>query len=62
VPVNDSGLVLKVGDASLTRAGTVAGHQVRRNLVVGDVLWSVTDTGLQASNLSTLDRLATVTF
>ncbi len=61
VPVNQSGLVLKVGDTDLTRAGTMSGA-VRRNLVVGDVLWSVTDTGLQASNLSTLARLATVRF
>jgi hypothetical protein len=59
VPVNDSGLVLKVTDTGLTRTGTVAGP-VRRNLVVGDVLWTVTDTGLQAANLSTLDRLATI--
>jgi hypothetical protein len=35
---------------------------VRRNLVVGTVLWTVTDTGLQAADLSTLDRLATVRF
>jgi uncharacterized secreted protein with C-terminal beta-propeller domain len=61
VPVNQSGLVLKVGDTGLTRAGTISGA-VRRNLVVGDVLWSVTDTGLQAADLSTLDRLATVRF
>ena len=33
---------------------------VRRELVIGDTLWTVTDSGLLASNLSTLERIAWV--
>ncbi|MEU8816321.1 beta-propeller domain-containing protein [Actinoplanes sp. NPDC048796] len=38
---------------------TMAGP-VRRSLVIGDVLWSVADSGLLASNVSTLDRIGWV--
>ena len=34
--------------------------QIRRNLVVGDTLWSLTDTELRASSLSTLEPLGAV--
>ncbi|RZU51072.1 putative secreted protein with C-terminal beta-propeller domain [Krasilnikovia cinnamomea] len=61
-----SALALRVTDGGLTEVGKIAQPQVvdgmaptvRRTLVVGDVLWTVSDFGLQASNLSTMDRLA----
>jgi uncharacterized secreted protein with C-terminal beta-propeller domain len=65
VPVNGSSLVLNVGDADLTRAGAIpvgVNDQVRRNLVIGSELWTVTETGLQAAELSTLDRVASIRF
>ena len=53
-------LALRVSDGGLERVGTVqppTTDPARRSLVVGDTLWTVTDAGLQASSLSTLDRL-----
>ena len=43
---------------------TTAGAQpmILRSLVVGDVLWTLSDAGLQASNLSTMDRLGWLAF
>ena len=65
VPIMQGGggsgaLALRVTGDGLTPAGTVRdgdGGPVRRSLVVGDVLWTVSDDGLQASMLSTLDPL-----
>lgn len=55
-------LVLKVGDDTLTERGMVtqqdsAGDLVRRSLVVNGILWTVSAEGLQANDLSTLDKL-----
>jgi hypothetical protein len=59
-------LVLRVADTGLTRLATIAqpvtGSRgvpaaVRRSLVVGNVLWTVSDAGLQACDLSTLDTV-----
>ena len=53
-------LALRVTGDDLVPAGTLrqsGGYPVRRSLVIGDVLWTLSDNGLQASGLSTLDRL-----
>jgi len=61
----DSALALRVTDTGLTLVGSIkqpkvegAAPTVRRTLVVGDVLWTMSDYGLQASDLSTMDRMA----
>jgi uncharacterized secreted protein with C-terminal beta-propeller domain len=54
-------LALRVTDDGLAPVGTVrapTNYPVRRSLVVGDVLWTVSDAGLQASNLTTMDSLS----
>jgi hypothetical protein len=43
-------------------APEATGAPFRRSLVVGDTLWSVTDTGVLASDLSTLDEVGWVPF
>jgi uncharacterized secreted protein with C-terminal beta-propeller domain len=53
-------LALRVTNDGLTSGGTLrqtGGDPVRRSLVVGDVVWTMSDSGLQASGLSTLDPL-----
>ena len=40
------------------KAGQDRFPQIERSFVVGDVLWTLSTEGLQASNLSTLDRLS----
>jgi hypothetical protein len=59
-------LALRVTDAGFTEVGAInqpvtaeRGGQptIRRSLVVGDVLWTVSDAGLQASDLGTLHTL-----
>jgi len=52
------------------QAGQIAGKrqpdgytpQIRRTLVIGDELWVLSETGMQAASLSTLDPIASVTF
>jgi uncharacterized secreted protein with C-terminal beta-propeller domain len=60
-----SALALRVTDTDLTEVGAIAqplvsgaAPTVRRTLVVGDVLWTLSDYGLQASDLSTMDTLS----
>ncbi|MEU9890235.1 beta-propeller domain-containing protein [Sphaerisporangium sp. NPDC051011] len=60
-------MVLKVGDGSITRAGLVTHPKqartdepiqfdtaIRRCLIIGDTLWTVSDTGMKASSATTL--------
>jgi len=61
----DSALALRVTDAALTEVGAIAqplvdgaAPTVRRTLVVGDALWTLSDYGLQASDLSTMQRMS----
>ena len=58
-------LALRVGDAGLTRIGEVThpgaendDRTIRRTLVVGTDLWTVSGAGLQANDLDSLRKLA----
>ena len=61
-------IVLRVGEAELTEAGrlrqpTPYGPQpIRRSLVVGDTLWTVSEFGAAATGLAALDSRAWVAF
>jgi uncharacterized secreted protein with C-terminal beta-propeller domain len=63
---NASALALRVTRDGLTEIGEISQPRhtegfpptIQRTLVIGDVLWTVSDLGLQASSLSTLDSLA----
>ena len=59
-----SAVALRVTDRGLTKIGSLAQPKVagsvptvRRTLVAGNALWTLSDYGLQASDLSTMDRL-----
>ena len=64
-------MALRVTDDGIIPAGTLAQPRdqrpergwppgIRRSLVVGDALWTVSAAGLMASDLSTLDRVGWV--
>jgi hypothetical protein len=64
-------LVLGVGDHSLTKLGMIrqpavsgwpGGGQIQRSLVIGNALWTLSDAGLQANDLTTLAPIAWVPF
>jgi hypothetical protein len=56
------GLRVTDGIALADRISQPAAHHVpsiiQRSLVIGNVLWTLSESGLQASDLSTLDRLS----
>ena len=64
--------VLHVRDHSITEAGLIthhppvpgdpAGGQIRRSLVIGGDLWTLSDQGLKANDLMTLAPLGWVPF
>jgi hypothetical protein len=56
-------VVLRVGERELTELGTISQPTdewagIRRTLVVGRTLWTVSDAGLYAVDISTLDQVA----
>jgi uncharacterized secreted protein with C-terminal beta-propeller domain len=54
-------LALRLSADSIAPVGKVTGsggEQIRRSLVIGDVLWTVSDTSLSAHDASSLTRLA----
>jgi uncharacterized secreted protein with C-terminal beta-propeller domain len=66
-PVRDQGLsgalALRLSTGSISDAGRVAGpqgEQIRRSLVIGGVLWTVSDTSLAAHDIGSLATLGTV--
>jgi len=64
-------IIMRVGDHSLTRIGMITqpavpgwpgGGQIQRSLVIGDTLWTLSQAGLKANDLSTLAPVAWVPF
>jgi hypothetical protein len=64
-------VVLHVGDHAITELGTIThpvvpgisvAGQIRRSLVIGGALWTLSDTGLKANELTTLAPLGWVPF
>ncbi len=61
-------VVLRVGDNSLTQLGTITQPSsaksggISRSLVIEHTLWTVSNVGLQATDISTLDKLAWIPF
>jgi uncharacterized secreted protein with C-terminal beta-propeller domain len=54
-PSSNGALALTIDGATIRELGRVgAGRQIRRSLVIGDTLWTVTDTGLGANQVTTL--------
>ncbi|MGN9812356.1 beta-propeller domain-containing protein [Micromonospora sp. BQ11] len=58
VPVGDGVRLLRVTGDALTESGTVSHPSVTRSLLVGGVLWTVSETGLRASDPTTARSLA----
>jgi Beta propeller domain len=69
-PVSEA-LVLRVDDHGFTKLGAIthpitindpAGAQIRRSLIIGSALWTLSDAGLKANDSTTLTALAWVPF
>jgi hypothetical protein len=70
VPVSEA-VVLHVDDHGFAEVGTIThpitvsdpvGAQIRRSLIIGDALWTLSDAGLKANDSTTLIPLAWVPF
>jgi hypothetical protein len=64
-------VVLHVADQGFTELGTIThpvtpsypgGPQIRRSLIIGSALWTLSDAGLKANDSATLTPLAWVPF
>ncbi|MEN3304614.1 MAG: hypothetical protein V7603_816, partial [Micromonosporaceae bacterium] len=54
---------LRLSGASITPGGKVTGppgEQIRRSLVIGDVLWTISDTTMSVYSMDRLVKLADV--
>jgi hypothetical protein len=51
--IDEAGRVTHTGESSPGTAGRVGGIPIRRSLVVGDALYTVSDTGVKATDLAT---------
>ncbi len=51
--IDEAGRVTHTGEASPGAAGRIGGIPIRRSLVVGDALYTVSDTGVKATDLAT---------
>lgn len=68
-PAASEAVVLRVAGESIERIGTIAHpyihygpSDIRRTLVVGDTLWTVSESGVMASDLGDLSRQAWLSF
>ncbi|WP_344982229.1 beta-propeller domain-containing protein, partial [Streptosporangium fragile] len=74
---NGTALVLTIGDSAISKTGTVVHPKprpvnntrfapfdpgIRRSIVVGDSLWTVSDLGLKVNDLKTLADRAWIPF
>ncbi|HEX9035078.1 MAG TPA: beta-propeller domain-containing protein, partial [Streptosporangiaceae bacterium] len=78
IPAVSAAVALRIGDHTITRLGTItnpaapgyppgvpgypSGSPIRRSLVIGSTLWTLSDTGLRASDLTTFAALGWVPF
>ena len=54
-PSTNGALALTIDESGIHQLGRVGpGRQIRRSLVIGDTVWTVTDSGLGANQVSTL--------
>jgi hypothetical protein len=55
-------LVLRLGDNGFTSLGTVQGDDIRRAIVIGNELWTVSATGMRVNSTDRVAQLAWVPF
>jgi uncharacterized secreted protein with C-terminal beta-propeller domain len=60
VPMNNRALALRVTSDGLTKAGEFGDRPIRRSLVVGDELWTLSDDSMTVARLAGLATVGTV--